>query len=179
MGVTIEPYDSNWVAEFEAERDRIAAALGAAARRIAHTGSTAIPGLAAKPIIDIQLSVEHLHPIETFVRALEGLGYTHLPHADDAFCPFLYRPAAEPHTHHVHLVEAGGAEERRTLAFRDYLRDHPLVATEYETLKRSLARQHIGPPSGGGTYSDGKTEFVERVVRAALAAGYPRDSPAE
>jgi GrpB-like predicted nucleotidyltransferase (UPF0157 family) len=77
----------------------------------------------------------------------------------------------------VHLVEAGGAEERRTLAFRDYLRDHPLVAEEYETLKRSLATRYAGPPSGGGTYTDGKTGFVERVVRDALAAGYPRDTP--
>jgi len=62
-----------------------------------------------------------------------------VPHPDDAFCPYFHRPSAWPHTHHVHVVAPGGTEERRTLAFRDYLRGHPEVAREYERLKRGLA----------------------------------------
>src|SRR5690242_10267094 len=120
--IEIVPYDPTWPAAFEAERKRIAESLGALALRIEHNGSTAVPGLAAKPVIDIQVSVARLRPIEQYRPALEQLGYQHLPHPDDAFAPFFYRPAEWPHTHHVHVVEAGSAEEERTLAFRDFLR---------------------------------------------------------
>src|SRR5690349_19436789 len=121
---------------FAAERERLTAALGGLAMRIEHNGSTSVPGLAAKPIIDIQISVVALTPLSPLVDSLAPLGYVHVPHPDDAFCPFLHRPATWPHSHHVHLVEAGGLEERRTLAFRDYLRAHAAAAREYEQLKR-------------------------------------------
>ena len=104
----IVDYDPLWPLDFEAERRRIAAALGDLAVRIEHNGSTAVPGLAAKPIIDIQVSVPSLQPLAPFVDTLGSLGYVHVPHADDSFCPFFHRPAAWPHTHHVHLVRAGG-----------------------------------------------------------------------
>src|SRR5438105_6659960 len=66
-------------------------------------------------------------------------GYVHVPHADDAFCPFFHRPTDWPHTHHIHVVQAGGDEEKRTLAFRDYLREHADAAREYEALKFRLS----------------------------------------
>src|SRR5689334_18382943 len=112
--------------------------LGALALRIDHHGSTAVPGLRAKPIIDIQVSVASLQPLSRFSERLAVIGYSHVPHPDDAFCPFFHRPSEWPHTHHVHLVQRGGAEERRTLAFRDYLRAHPSVAREYERLKADV-----------------------------------------
>lgn len=171
----IAPYDPGWVAAFELERDRVAAALGSLARRIDHHGSTAVPGLAAKPIIDIQLSVDDLKPLEAYARPLIALGYTHLPHPDDAVCPFFYRPQDWPHSHHVHVVQFGGDEERRTLAFRDYLRDHGNVARDYADLKRRLAlRFSADDPSSREAYAEAKTEFIERVVRLALESGYPR-----
>jgi len=139
----VVPYDTDWPRAFAAERDRIAALLGALALRIDHNGSTAVPGLPAKPIIDIQVSVERLHPIEAYAPSLARLQYIHVPHPDDAFCPFFHRPAAWPHTHHVHVVQAGGAEELRTLAFRDYLREHSDAAREYAELKSS-AGSHRG-----------------------------------
>src|SRR5262245_37320822 len=175
MTLDISPYDPRWVADFEAERARLAGALGELARRIDHNGSTAVPGLAAKPIIDIQISVERLDPLDGYTAALARLGYVHVPHADDDFCPFFHRPAVWPHTHHVHLVTAGGAEEQRTLAFRDYLRDHPTAVREYEALKRHLASlADTAQPGFQDTYAAAKSEFVERIVRSALAAGYPR-----
>src|SRR5262245_59447244 len=132
--IEIRDYDPEWPALFTAERQRIASELGSLALRIDHNGSTSVPGLAAKPVIDIQISVRQLQPIESFGAGLGRLGYTHSPHGDDAWCPFFHRPATWPHTHHVHVVEAGGAEERRTLAFRDYLRENAQVAREYEML---------------------------------------------
>jgi GrpB-like predicted nucleotidyltransferase (UPF0157 family) len=173
--VIVVPYDPRWPGEFEIEHERIALALRALALRIDHNGSTAVPGLAAKPVIDIQISVAPLHPIEAYAGGLARLGYVHVPHADDAFCPFFHRPAEWPHTHHVHLVQAGGEEERRTLAFRDYLREHAQVAREYETLKRTLAGRFSGDElSSCEAYADAKSEFINRVVRVALVEGYPR-----
>jgi GrpB-like predicted nucleotidyltransferase (UPF0157 family) len=173
--VIVVPYDPRWPGEFEIERDRIALALRALALRIDHHGSTAVPGLAAKPVIDIQISVAPLHPIEAYAGGLARLGYVHVPHADDAFCPFFHRPAAWPHTHHVHLVEAGSEEERRTLAFRDYLREHAQVARDYEALKRTLAdRLSAEDRESQQAYADAKSEFIDRIVRIALVEGYPR-----
>jgi len=172
----IVAYDAVWPRAFAAERDRIAAALGDVALRIDHHGSTAVPGLAAKPVIDIQVSVRRLQPLAAYAGPLARLGYVHVPHADDAFCPFFHRPAAWPHTHHVHVVESGGAEERRTLAFRDYLRAHPETAREYEQLKRRLATQHSAATfASRQAFADAKAEFVGRVTERALAAGLPRD----
>ncbi|MFP5261278.1 MAG: GrpB family protein [Blastocatellia bacterium] len=173
----IVPYDPEWPSAFSAERARIAAALGALALRIDHNGSTSVPGLAAKPIIDIQVSVRQLQPIETYAAPLVRLGYVHVPHADDSFCPFFHRPAAWPHTHHVHVVERGGAEERRTLAFRDYLREHRKAAQEYEDLKRGLMSKHSAADfSSRQAYAEAKTVFISRVTERALAEGYPRES---
>jgi len=75
----------------------------------------------------------------------------------------------------VHLVEAGGAEERRTLAFRDYLHDHPAAAHDYEELKRDLARKlEATTHESREAYAQAKTDFIERVVEVALSSGYPR-----
>ena len=157
---------------FEAEATRLHETLGPLALRIDHHGSTAVPGLAAKPVIDIQISVATLRPFESFGAPLEALGYVHIPHPDDAFCPFFHRPAQWPHTHHVHVVEAGGGEERRTLTFRDYLRQHDDTAREYEQLKRQLMAE-INPRDAAAreTYAERKTAFVERILSLAMAAG--------
>jgi GrpB-like predicted nucleotidyltransferase (UPF0157 family) len=161
----VVPYDPAWPIEFARERDRLAAALGAAAVRIEHNGSTAVPGLAAKPVIDIQIAVARLHPMDAYAAALGRLGYTHVPHADDAVCPFFHRPAEWPHTHHVHVVEAGGDEERRTLAFRDYLRAHPDAAREYAALKKRLAHEFGGEDFASREgYAAAKSMFVASVL---------------
>jgi GrpB-like predicted nucleotidyltransferase (UPF0157 family) len=171
----IVAYDPRWPAEFAAERARIAAALGPLALRIDHNGSTSVPGLAAKPVIDIQVSVARLAPLEPFEAPLTGIGYTHMPHPDDDFAPFFHRPARWPHTHHVHVVLAGGAEERKTLAFRDYLREHDEAAREYERLKRGLAGRFSAAGSESReAYANAKTDFVVRTTERALALGLPR-----
>jgi GrpB-like predicted nucleotidyltransferase (UPF0157 family) len=166
----IVAYDPRWPELFEAEAGLIRQALGPLAVRIDHHGSTAVPGLAAKAIIDIQVSVPSLQPLDAFGPPLEAIGYLHVPHADDAFCPFFHRPADWPHTHHVHVVESGGGEERRTLAFRDYLRAHADAAREYERLKRTLAAQSIATDrESREAYARAKADFIGRIVATALS----------
>jgi GrpB-like predicted nucleotidyltransferase (UPF0157 family) len=174
--IEIVPYDPGWPDAFKAEAVRLRAALKTLALRIDHHGSTAIPGLSAKPIIDIQMSVAELQPLSAYGARLEAIGYAHVPHPDDSFCPFFHRPIQWPHSHHVHVVERGGREERRTLAFRDYLRDHPEVAREYEDLKRTVAARIVAAdPESQERYAVAKTDLIERVVALAVARGYPRD----
>jgi GrpB-like predicted nucleotidyltransferase (UPF0157 family) len=173
--IEIVPYDPGWPGAFQAEARRLRAALKTAALRIDHHGSTAVPGLGAKPIIDIQVSVATLQSLPLFTAALEGIGYVHVPHPDDSFCPFFHRPIHWPHSHHVHVVERGGQEERRTLAFRDYLRDHSDVARQYEDLKRTNAAQAVvTDPEWHERYARAKTDFIDRLVALALAEGYSR-----
>jgi GrpB-like predicted nucleotidyltransferase (UPF0157 family) len=166
----IVPYSADWPARFRAEQQRIADGLQTLVVRIEHHGSTSVPGLAAKPIIDIQVSVRSLHPLQPYIDALRMLGYVHVPHADDERCPFFHQPVDWPHTHHVHLVEAGGDEERRTLAFRDYLRRSPDVAAEYEQLKQRIAgTSDLSTFAGREAYAAAKSEFIERMTRLALS----------
>jgi GrpB-like predicted nucleotidyltransferase (UPF0157 family) len=179
-GIQLVSYDSDWPASFEAEAVRLRRALGTLALRIDHHGSTSVPGLSAKPIIDIQVSVAALQPLAAYGDRLETIGYVHVPHPDDSFCPFFHRPRRWPHSHHVHVVERGGREEERTLAFRDYLRAHPETAREYERLKHDLAaRLGAGGHEAREAYARGKTDFVERVVALALSEGYPRERLAQ
>jgi GrpB-like predicted nucleotidyltransferase (UPF0157 family) len=165
----LAPYDPTWPHAFEAEERRIRAALGRVALRVDHHGSTAVPGLSAKPIIDIQVSVASLQPLMAFGDSLASIGYTHLVHPDDAFAPFFFRPHGWPHTHHVHVVEAGGDEERRTLAFRDYLRTHPEAARAYEAVKRRLAAEHGGETAAAReAYASAKGPFIDSIIDLAL-----------
>lgn len=171
--VVISEYDANWPVLFEEEAHRLRAAFGSSALRVEHVGSTSIPGLAAKPVIDIQVSVSSLAPHGRYVDAMARLGYRHVALDDfDLVYPFFHRPAEWPSTHHVHLCEAGGAQEWKHLVFRNHLRAHPHVAAQYETLKRELARTHdTSTPQSMEAYSLAKSEFVASVLRAAGAGG--------
>jgi GrpB-like predicted nucleotidyltransferase (UPF0157 family) len=164
----VVPYDPRWPAAFAAEALRIRHALGPLAVRIDHHGSTAVPGLAAKPIIDIQVSAAALQPLAAYAEPLRAIGYLHTPDPDDSFCPFFHRPSRWPHTHHIHVVQAGGAEERRTLAFRDYLRAHDGAARDYQRLKQDLLRQ-LAPVDRESreAYARAKTDFIERIIALA------------
>jgi len=166
--IVIAEYDPAWPERYQAHAREIRDLLGSTLLAIEHVGSTAVPGLAAKPIIDIQVSVACLHPIDAYSHRLAGLGYVHVPHEDDARCPFFHRPHEWPHTHHVHVVESGGDEEGRGLAFRDYLRGHPQAAREYEVLKRQLASLHGGLDAASReAYANAKTAFINRILTLA------------
>lgn len=169
--ITIQPYNPDWERAFEAERGRLQRALGPIALRIEHHGSTAVPGLAAKPVIDIQVSVARLEPMDAYSAPLRECGYVHVPHPDDGRCPFFHRPAAWPHTHHVHVVRANSDEERQTLVFRDYLRAHAESAREYEAVKLDLAARFGGADADSReAYAAAKSSFVESIL-ARCSAG--------
>ena len=167
--ITIVPYDPAWPARFDAEAVSIRRVFGEIALRVEHVGSTAVPGLAAKSVVDIQVSVTSLDPMRHFIERLSQIGYGHIPlGAFDLVYPFFQKPAVWPSTHHVHLCVVGSEQERRHLAFRDYLRNHPSVAAEYVTLKRQLASAHQGDTiESQERYSLSKSKFIDSVLKCA------------
>ena len=152
--VVISDYDPAWPEEFRREAAAIARILGDNLTAIHHIGSTAVPGLAAKPIIDIMPVVRSLGAVDGSRAALESLGYEYL---------------GEFGTHQVHVFAQGDAVNiTRHLAFRDFLRAHPDVCAEYAALKRELAARY---PYDIDAYCEGKEAFVRRFEAAALAWG--------
>src|SRR3954447_21893537 len=95
--IEILPYSPQWKIDFTTERNRITKVLGDYAMRIEHNGSTSVPNLSAKPIIDIQVAVPKINPIELYIDKLKQLGYVHVPHSDDSFAPFFHKPGEWPH----------------------------------------------------------------------------------
>lgn len=173
--IELVPHDPAWAQRFGTEGARLRDAWGAQALRIDHVGSTSVPGLDAKPVIDVQLSVRTLEPHGWARPLLQALGYTHVDLGDfDRVYPYFHRPLDWPHTHHVHLCEAGGEQERRHLAFRDFLRRHADTAGEYLALKQRLARLHRGATrEERERYSMAKGDFIEAVLLRAYAEGLP------
>ena len=164
--VLIAAYDARWASMFEEARAEIVGRCGALLVGVEHIGSTSVPGLAAKPIIDIMAAVESLDDARALIEPLAALGFEYVPKNDFPGRRFFRRGLRGAGTHHLHVVEHGGWEWRRHLLFRDQLRAHPETAAAYERLKRELAALH-GPDRGA--YTDAKTPFIESVVERALA----------
>ena len=177
--IEVVPHSPLWPIMFAEEASRIRKEFGASALRVSHVGSTSVPGLDAKPVIDIQVSVASLEQRDALDAHMRRLGYTHMDlGAFDAVYPFFKRPATWPSTHHVHLCAAGSAEERQHLAFRDYLRSNPEACARYVALKRHLATLHHGATlESQERYSLAKSEFVSSVLERAFAEGYPLGEP--
>src|SRR5688572_16001160 len=138
--VALTPYDPVWPERFDVMRARLAAVLGEVAVRIDHVGSTAVPGLSAKPVIDIQVSVPDVTDEDAYRDLIESLGFGLRwiePHHR-----YFRPPPGLPREHQVHVCSVGSHWERIHLLFRDYLRSHPETAAEYATLKAQLAGQH-------------------------------------
>jgi GrpB-like predicted nucleotidyltransferase (UPF0157 family) len=161
--VIITPYDPGWPAHFARLGASLRQALGEIALRIDHIGSTAVPGLAAKPIVDIQISVAAFDPVDAFRVPLEGLGYRFRPENPDLTKRYFREPAGEPRTH-IHVREMGSWSEQLALLFRDYLRSHPEDAAEYAALKYRLAAAHDRDRHG---YIEAKGPFIWRIVARA------------
>lgn len=160
--IEIAPYDSRWPILYEEERVCLAAALGDMAPRIEHIGSTSVPGLSAKAIIDVQVAMASLEPVETYSERLRSLGYTYFPVLGNTDRYSFGKGV--PHTHHVHIVEYGSEEYIRPIAFRDYLRAHAEVARQYEALKRTLAARFRHDRQG---YNSAKTDFIRSIEAMA------------
>jgi GrpB-like predicted nucleotidyltransferase (UPF0157 family) len=177
--ISIVPFDPVWPVMFNAEAAQILQALGKLSLGIEHVGSTSIPGMAAKPVVDIQVSVATLTPRRIYLESLGHIGYSHVNVGQfDLVYPFFQKPAKWPCTHHTHLCVAGSEQERMHLAFRDYLREHSRVAAEYVMLKRQLAAKHDDTSHASRErYSLSKTDFINSVLKDAFAEGYPLPHP--
>ena len=164
--IRVVSHDPAWPAKFEAGAKRIAEALGEVAVRIHHIGSTAIPQTKAKPIIDILLEVTSLGVLDQKAPMLETLGYEakgEFGIPDRRY--FRLNDSDGMRTYQIHAFEVGVPNVVRHVAFRDYMRAHPLVAEEYGVLKEHLADAH---PHDMAAYMDGKDAFVKEHERRAL-----------
>jgi GrpB-like predicted nucleotidyltransferase (UPF0157 family) len=165
--VIIEGYNPAWPSRYEAERERILRAIGPWVAAIEHIGSTSVPGLGAKPIIDIMAAVRSLDDAMQCVEPLSALGYQYHPEFEDSLPERRYfNRGPRNDRYHLHMVELTGGFWERHLLFRDYLRAHTEAAREYERLKRDLAARYHEDRSA---YTDAKAEFVRSIEEKARA----------
>lgn len=162
----IVDYDPRWPELYAAERERLLAALGEQVTRMEHVGSTSVPGLAAKPIVDIEIYVRQLEPMDPYRAPLEALGYqfTFDPEMPDLH--YFGWPAERPRRYHLHISQTGSAHMTRVVAVRDYLRAHPVEAAAYAAVKRALTDAR---PGDRDAYVAGKHDFVVALEARALA----------
>ena len=154
-------YDRRWPALFEKEKALIVEATGIAPERVEHIGSTAVPGLGAKPIIDLMAGVPKVEESQRQIEALEAVGYEH---RGESVPGTLYIRKAEPRRFNLHMTQWEGSFWTDHLLFRDFLRTHPETARQYEDLKRKLMARLASDPRA---YNDGKSSFIESVVERA------------
>lgn len=164
--VTVVDYDPSWPQRFREERDRLCGALGEAALAIWHIGSTSVPGLAAKPVVDVLVAARSLEEVDAAEPRMRELGYECLGEFGIPGRRY-FRKGGDERTHQVHVFDAGDRENIvRHLALCDYLRSHEEARDEYAALKRSLARRFPYDIEG---YCDGKDRFVRALEARALA----------
>jgi GrpB-like predicted nucleotidyltransferase (UPF0157 family) len=163
--IEIVPYDPSWPMLFQREADVLRRALATwLVGPIEHIGSTAVPGLAAKPVIDIMAGVQALDDSRPAVEAATAVGYCYAPYQVELehwFC----KPSAAFRTHHLHLIPVGSPQWSRPIAFRDYLRAHADEAREYAALKWRLAEAHRLDREA---YTQAKRPFIDRITEVAL-----------
>ena len=162
--IHLETYDQAWPVAFEIERKALLPILAPwLAGPIEHVGSTAVPGLVAKPIIDIMAGVQSLEGSQSVLPQLASLGYCYAPYRGDVMHWFC-KPSPEVRTHHLHLVPYRSPLWNDRVAFRDRLRADANLAMEYTELKRRLAVVHANDREA---YTQAKTPFIEGVLHRA------------
>ena len=169
--IEVTPYDPRWPIEFARFRDALLAVLAGVDVRVEHVGSTAVPGLAAKPLLDIDIVIRGTTGFDEVRSRLEGVGYVH---RGDQGVPgreaFRHPEEGGPRRlgggrwarHHLYVCHEDSAELGRHLAFRDALRSDPSLAERYAHLKRTLVRT-VGDDRE--RYTEGKSEFIEAALR--------------
>ncbi len=166
--IDIVPFSSQWINRFSKEAEFLKTKFPTIVKRIEHFGSTAIPGVSAKPIVDMLVEVISLKEVKKkIVPVLTSLGYDYFwcPEIDKPpmYAWFIKRDKNGNRTHHIHMVEKDSRLWER-LYFRDYLREHPETAREYQKLKTNLASKY---PNDREKYTKAKTEFVISVTENA------------
>jgi GrpB-like predicted nucleotidyltransferase (UPF0157 family) len=169
--IRVVPSDPEWPVRFEQERTDLERLLVPwLSAGVHHIGSTSVPGLAAKPVIDMIAGVRDLAAAEAAVPLLAARSYVHAFHRPRAL--WFHKGTAGEQTHALHLTEPGSDLWQERFAFRDALRADPELRAEYQQLKRELAAAH---PNDGPAYTAGKRAFVARVLATAgITLGPPR-----
>jgi GrpB-like predicted nucleotidyltransferase (UPF0157 family) len=163
--VEIVPYTPEWPRLFARLAEDLRGALGPVALRIDHVGSTAVPGLAAKPIIDIQISVANFEPLDAYRAPLASLGYTFRADNPERTKRYFREPRGSRRTH-LHVRRAGSFSEQASLLFRDYLRAHGQARMEYAAVKQAAAARY---PDAREQYSAAKAPVIWEMLRLADA----------
>ena len=163
--VVVVPYRSDWPIQFQAEADALQQALGDEVLSIHHFGSTSIPGISAKPVIDILVIVRNIDVIDEMNGRLAAIGYHAVGEYGIPGRRFFYKGSEDERSHHLHIYQTGNPHILRHLVFRDYLRTHPAPARSYARLKEDLARRF---PEDMEQYIAGKNDFVKEQEKIAL-----------
>ena len=164
---------------YAAEANLLSAIFGEELVRIHHIGSTAVPGLRSKPVIDMLAEVSDIENIDSLNPAMMATGYTPMGEYGIPGRRYFFKGSEEKHSHHLHAFQTGNAEVARHLLFRDYLRSHPQEARQYASLKESLAARF---PDDIDAYMLGKDAFIKELDRKAAAwslTGYGSSDHAE
>jgi GrpB-like predicted nucleotidyltransferase (UPF0157 family) len=165
--VVIVDYNPIWVELFLKEKEKLVTAIGPFCASIEHIGSTAVPGLAAKPVIDILIGVHHLQDAPLFIPPLVELGYEYIPEHERELPErrYLHKIVGGLHTYHLHIVEPATRFYTVQLSFRDYLRSHAETAREYAELKKLLAARFTHDRSA---YTEAKSGFIQEVLNKSM-----------
>lgn len=164
--IAVVPHDVTWAKEFERSARELTTALGANLVKIHHIGSTSIPGIYAKPVIDMLAEVTDLNAVDRNSPDMVALGYQAMGEFGIAGRRYFRRDdASGRRTHQIHTFLVGSSHVLRHLAFRDFMRAHPTLALRYSSLKRSLAES---PPYDMDAYMDGKDGFIKDAEVQAL-----------
>jgi len=166
--VVIVDYDFRWPALFEEEKRRVVEMAGRMVLAVEHIGSTAVPGLGAKPIIDMMAGVHGPSDADQCVPTLRQIGYDDITSEEELDWYYCCGRRAHGVGYHLHLVRFMSPLWAKHLLFRDYLRTHPKVAQQYHELKKILAAKHGSDRTG---YTSAKASFIESVVAQALSPG--------
>lgn len=164
--IRIIAYDPTWPRLFSSEAAKIRGALGDLAIDLHHVGSTAVPGLRSKPIVDILVTVADIADLPAYRAPLERIGYAFTCHAEFPDFHFFGRPRRRPRRYHVHVCQSGSVHERRHLAVRDYLSSHPQEARQYGSIKAEAAASF---PGDRVAYMDAKGPWVNDLEGRALS----------
>lgn len=163
--VEVVPYHKDWPSRFADEARALADIFGNLLLSIHHFGSTSIPGISAKPIIDILVIVRDIQKVDALNPRLLAMGYSPVGEYGISGRRFFYKGTDDVRSHHLHVYQSGNPHILRHLAFRDYMRAHPSSAHAYSLLKEDLAKRF---PEDMESYISGKNDFVREQERRAL-----------
>jgi GrpB-like predicted nucleotidyltransferase (UPF0157 family) len=169
--IVIVAYDPQWAAMYEEEKARILDAIGEKVLAIEHIGSTAVPGLGAKPIIDMMAGIRSMSHSMDCIQPLEELGYEYFFYPEFPTRRFFRDGPMGEGPHHLHMTEYLSGFWREKLTFRDFLRTHHEVAQEYHKLKTEWADRFGADRERYEAYTEAKTSFIESVLARARTAG--------